>query len=436
MTTSGTEREPTVRSSPVRAWAVLVPAAAVVVAARVVGTWDGVGRLSLGAAPLIGRWDLDVVPRALVPAVIGAGLVAALPSAAARLRWAQLLVLGWASSAAYALSLAWVDGAGAIAEPLTTGYEYRAVIGDVDRSGVGRFVGDFVDQLPTYPTHVRGHPVGAPLVFWAQEQVGLTGAGWSAALVILAGTSVVVSVAVAVRAVAGEAVARRVIPFVVVPPALVWVATSFDALVAGVVAASIALAVVGASRGGPAGDLAALGGGVGGALALHLTYGAPLLLLPAVAVVAVRLRLRPVVMAVVGAGAVTAVFVAAGFWWFDGLAATRAEYAAGAGGHRPYWYFAALANPAALLLAAGPAVPVALARLRDRRVWTVVAGALAGVVIADLSGLSKGEVERIWLPFVPWLTVATAVLADRPRRWLALQAGVALFLQLALDSPW
>lgn len=409
---------------------------AVVVAARVVGTWDEVGRLSLGAAPLIGRWDLDVVPRAVVPAAVAAGLVAALPPLAARLRWAQLLALGWTSSAVYAVSLAWVDGGGAIAEPLTTGYEYRAVIGEVDRSGVGRFVGDFVDRLPTYPTHVRGHPVGASLVFWAQEQVGLTGARWSAALVILAGTSVVVSVAVAVREVAGEAAARRAIPFVVVPPALVWVATSFDALVSGVVAAGIALGVVGASRGGWAGDLAALGGGASGALALHLTYGAPLMLLPAVVVVALHLRLRPVVMAVIGAGAVTGLFVAAGFWWFDGLAATRAEYAAGAGGHRPYWYFAALANPAALLLAVGPAVPVALARLRDGRLWPVVTGAVAGVVIADLSGLSKGEVERIWLPFVPWLTVATAVLADRPRRWLALQAGTALLLQLALDSPW
>lgn len=405
-------------------------------AARLVGTWDGVGRLSLGAPPLVGRWDLGLGPRALVPAVVGFGLAVTLPIAAERMRWWLLLAFGWASSAAYAVALAWVDGRDAVAHPLTTGYEYRAVLGDVDASGVGDFVRGFVDRLPAYPTHVRGHPVGASLVFWVHEQLGLTGPGWSAALVIVGGTSVVVSVAVVVREVAGEAVARRVVPFLVVPPALVWVATSFDALVSGAVAASIALLVLGTWRGGRLGDLAALGGGAVGALALHLTYGGPLMLLPALVLVATRLRLRPVVIAVIGAGAVTALFVSAGFWWFDGLAATRAEYAAGAGGYRPHWYFATLANPAALVLAAGPAVPVALARLRDARLWLVVAGAVAGVVIADLSGLSKGEVERIWLPFVPWLTVAAAVLARRSRRWLALQAGTGLLLQVALDSPW
>lgn len=414
----------------------LGPAGVVVLAARVVGTWDGIGRLSLGAPPLIGRWDLGIGPEALVPGFLAVALVVALPIAAERLRWGLLLAFGWAASAAYAVALAWVDGRGAVAEPLTTGYEYRAVLGEIEASGVGSFVRGFVDQLPTYPTHVRGHPVGASLVFWAHEQIGLTGPHWSAALVIAAGTSVVVSGAVVVREVAGEAVARRAVPFLVVPPALVWVATSFDALVAGAVAVSIALLVVGARRGGRGGDLAALGGGIVGAFALHLTYGAPLMLLPALVVVALRFRLRPVFMAVVGAAAVTALFVSAGFWWFDGLAATRAEYAAGAGGRRPYWYFAALANPAALLLALGPAVPVALARLRDARLWPVVAGAIAGVVIADLSGLSKGEVERIWLPFVPWLVVAAAVLGHRPRRWLAIQAGTGLVLQLALDSPW
>ncbi|CCH19171.1 Protein of unknown function [Micromonospora lupini str. Lupac 08] len=53
--------------------------------------------------------------------------------------------------------------------------------------------------------------------------------------------------------------------------------------------------------------------------------------------------------------------------------------------------------------------------------------ALVAVLGADLSGLSKAEVERIWLPFVVWLLVATARLPQGSRRWwLAAQALTAL----------
>ena len=52
----------------------------------------------------------------------------------------------------------------------------------------------------------------------------------------------------------------------------------------------------------------------------------------------------------------------------------------------------------------------------------VAGGALTAIVIADVSGLSKAEVERIWLPFLPWLVVAAgAAFAERARG----PAGVA-----------
>jgi hypothetical protein len=53
--------------------------------------------------------------------------------------------------------------------------------------------------------------------------------------------------------------------------------------------------------------------------------------------------------------------------------------------------------------------------------------------VADLSQLARGEVERIWLPFVPWLALAAP--GDR-RGWLAVQVAVALALQSLLVSPW
>jgi hypothetical protein len=59
------------------------------------------------------------------------------------------------------------------------------------------------------------------------------------------------------------------------------------------------------------------------------------------------------------------------------------------------------------------------------------------VVVADLSLMSKAEVERIWLPFVPWLVLAVAVLPPGWRRGaLAAQAGSALALQHLLWTPW
>ena len=74
---------------------------------------------------------------------------------------------------------------------------------------------------------------------------------------------------------------------------------------------------------------------------------------------------------------------------------------------------------------------------------------LVAIALADLSGLSKGEVERIWLPFMPWLVAGAAWgliswvntdqghLATRiARRWLAVQAVWAVGLQLMVHSPW
>ena len=51
--------------------------------------------------------------------------------------------------------------------------------------------------------------------------------------------------------------------------------------------------------------------------------------------------------------------------------------------------------------------------------------------------MSKAEVERIWLPFVPWLLLSTAVLPERWRRWgLALQMATALVVETLLFTSW
>ncbi len=61
----------------------------------------------------------------------------------------------------------------------------------------------------------------------------------------------------------------------------------------------------------------------------------------------------------------------------------------------------------------------------------------AMVLAADLSQMSRAEVERIWLPFIPWLLVPCALLDRRWRRvgFLALVL-TALVVQHLLDTGW
>ena len=152
-----------------------------------------------------------------------------------------------------------------------------------------------------------------------------------------------------------------------------------------------------------------------------------------------RRRLRPLALAAVGAAPVFLGFLAAGFWWVAGLLATRERYFAGVGGRRPYLDFL-VANAACLAIVLGPALAVALTRVRDRKLWLLVGGTTVVLGAAMISGMSKGEVERIWLPFAIWLLPAGAVLAASRVRvttaWLGLQATTAIVIATAVKTSW
>jgi len=153
-----------------------------------------------------------------------------------------------------------------------------------------------------------------------------------------------------------------------------------------------------------------------------------------------RGRLRVLGLACVPVAATVGLAALGGFWWFDGLAATREAYALSLARVRPYHYFV-VANLAAAAIAVGPAVWVGLTRLRRGEGWMLAAGALVAILLADLSGLSKAEVERIWLPFLPWLVVgAAAAFAEAShsarRGWLGAQLAWALLVQALVVSPW
>ncbi|WP_197700022.1 hypothetical protein [Micromonospora rifamycinica] len=69
--------------------------------------------------------------------------------------------------------------------------------------------------------------------------------------------------------------------------------------------------------------------------------------------------------------------------------------------------------------------------------WLLVLAATAVILAADLSGYSKAEVERIWLPFTVWLMAGAALIPPADRRgWLAVQAAVALTVNHLLLTGW
>ena len=389
----------------------------------------------VGNAPLVGALDPRVSWR-LVPAVaLGALAVAFAPRLAQRLPWRALLGAAAAGSIGWALALAVSDGLEAIVAPLLYPSDY---LNDVQRAGDPLFLlSSFLERADQFATHPKAHPPGLLALLSLLREAGL-GGEWTFAGLILGGAALApAAVMIAARELAGEAAARAAAPFLVVSPAALWIATSADALFMGVAAAGIALMALATGRTGRPGDAIAAAGGVVLGLALHLSYGVAPLGLLVVAVAVARRRVRPLLVGALGLAVVTAAFVLAGFWWLDGLERTRELYAGGISRSRPYGTFL-LVSLAAFAVAIGPATAAGIARLRDHGLWLLAGSTAAAVLVADLSGLSKGETERIWLPFAPWVIVACAALAGgrAGRAWLGVQVAAALTLQAAVTSPW
>jgi len=388
------------------------------------------------APPFLGHLRVRMSVGTLV-AVLVAGLVVVRgPELARSVRWGVLLLGGWAATAGFAAALATTDGWAALTAPLRGVHDYLGVVPLV-RANPGTFLRTFTDRALEYPIHVRGHPPGFPLLLAWMDRVGLGGAGWASALVIAVGSSAGVAVAVTVRALAGapgQDVARRALPAAVLAPAALWVATTADALFAGVLAWGIALLAVASTR-----ERAwpwAVAAGVVLGLCPFLSYG--LLPMGALALVVgfATKRWLPTVLAGVLVVASAGVWAVAGFWLPDGLAVTHLASSLGRAAERPYLYFA-VADLLLLGLLVGPATVGGLPGWRSlpRPVSMLILVALGAALVGAVSGVERGEVERIWLPLACWIVPAAAVLAPS-RRWLAAQAATTVLLQVVLVSPW
>ncbi|MET9325532.1 hypothetical protein [Tsukamurella sp. NPDC003166] len=406
-------------------------------------------RLVAESAPLFGRFRLHAGP-GTVPAVVIA-LVVVLWGAplARRLSFGRLVALTSAVLFVWALSLGTVAGWQRFATKLT-GYDQYLHEVPGARADVGAAVGEFARRIPdhqpdSWTVHVSGHPPGALLTFVGLDRIGLGGGTWAALFCTAAGASAAAAVLLTIRTLGTEEIARCSAPFLALFPGALWLAPSGDAYFAGTAAWGIAaLAAAAVSHGRRAVAFGVLAGLVLG-WAVFLNYGLILLGVMAVTVLVIARNPRPLLTAVPAALAVVGLFALAGFWWLDGYHGVVLRYYQGIASFRPfaYWGWANLAAAACAFGVAGAAglgrVPGALGALRrplrgtPGALLALAAGAAVMVLAADLSALSKAEVERIWLPFTVWIAAGAGMLwygrSDAiASAWLAAQAAGALLV--------
>ncbi len=364
------------------------------------------------------------------------------------MRWRTLMSAVFVAGMAWMLALALLDGRYGIGGILDYKYEYLNTARrtqdfgatlDVYTSKIG-----YQAKPDNWPVHIAGHPPGALLFFIVLVRVGLQSATEAGLVVIVLAATTAVAVLLTVRQLGAEDLARRAAPFLVFAPAAIWQAVSGDAVFAAFAAWGLAALAVAATRRSIAWSVLA---GLLLGYCVMLSYGLVLLGLLAVTVLWLARSWMPLPIAAVTALAVVLVFYAGGFAWWEGLVEVRGRYFEGVGGRRPisYWVWG---GPAALLFAAGPMLGSGVAVLAAHRrelltgAATKVVASLTGATVATTllavaSLMSKAEVERIWLPFVPWLLVSCALLPVRWRRiGLGVQLGTALVVMHLLQTTW
>jgi len=424
----------------------LLMAAAVLV--PLLGDWDVAARSDdLDLAPLHGFW----MPKLFGPGTVPALLIALLgwrfgPDLAQRLSWRRLLLASYAVGMGWLLALALVDGEDGLSRVLGNPYEYLETARST--TDVGAMLGEYVDRMPksspdNWVTHVAGHPPGALLFFIGLVRVGLGGDLAAGIVVTAIAASTAPAVMVTLRVLGAEAHARTAAPFLVLTPAAVFMAVSADALFAAVAAwglAALAVAATSVTRGRTVAWSVVSGLLLGSCV--MLSYGLPLLGVLALAVLLVARSWWPLPIAGASAIVVVLAFAVGGFAWWEAYPVLVDRYWEGIASDRPasYWMWgnlAALAFSAGPLLGAGLAVLVANGRRTDRTLLLLAGAGFLTVLLANLSQMSRAEVERIWLPFIPWMTLSLVLLPAAWQRWgLALQLVAALLLQHLLYTSW
>lgn len=393
-------------------------------------------------------------PAALVAclATASAVLIYGVP-AADRLSWGRLLGLTWLTGVAWGFSVAllrgWQTG---IVSVLAHPDEYLM---DVDRvDGVRSLLSIYADNILLVPdrsnfvTHNSGHPPLPLLSYAGLDAIGLGGPAWAGVLTALVGSTAVVAVLVTLRRLGDEERARRAAPFLALSPLAIWVYVSADGAFMAVAAWGLTVLAYAATQQRRTRALAlSVAAGLVLGSCLFLSYGLVLMGPLALAVLWVARSWRPLVPAALAALVVVALFAAGGFWWLEGQQLVVQRYYQGIADIRPqsYWIWA---NLAVVAFAVGPAVVAGVGMAVSPRgrptsgagaapVWWLAVGAAVAILAADISGLSKSETERIWLPFMVWLGPLATLLPPRSHRvWVAGQVVWTLGISLVLRTTW
>lgn len=390
--------------------------------------------------PLHAWWGPRFGWEVVVTTLVGAALVVVVPRLAVRLSWPAVLVTAYAGTWTWIMALALTDGPYGLSRVFERKGEYVH-----DAQGVGSIstmMHEFIDRIPmdaadNWHVHVAGHPPGALLFFVLLDRLGVTDPFWIGVVVVTLAATAVVAVLLTVRVLATEQAARRCLPWLVLAPTAVYMGVNGDALFTAVAAWGLFLLALAAKRSSAS---AALGAGLVLGLCVFLSYGLVLLGILALTVLLVARSWRPLPWAVVGAVVVALLFWAAGFAWWEAYPVLRERYYDGIASERAYsyWVWADVAAWTFTIgLATWAAFPTMVRRIRTDPVAQLAAAATVTVLAASLSGMSKAEVERIFLPFSIWVVVLPSLLPERWHRGLlASQVVLALLVQQLLITRW
>lgn len=413
---------------------------ALVVASMVVPRWFDED-VRVHWPPLHADWDPRVGVLTLPAMVVGVLLVVALPWIARSLPWRALLATAFATTWVWIVALAMTEGTEGLARTFERRQEY---VYDAQSVGsIHTMLQTFVDRIPmdapdNWYVHVAGHPPGALLYFVGVARLGITDPFWIGVVCVTIASTAIVAVMITLRTLGHERTARAAMPWIVLAPTAVWMGVNGDAVFTAVAAWGLALLAIAAKR---RRVIPAVGAGVLLGYCVYLSYGLVLLGILALAVLLIARTWRPLPWAVGGALVVAAGFTLGGFAWWEAYPVLRERYYDGIASERAFSYWV-WGNIAAWTFTAGLAVwaafPAAVRAVRRRNVLAqLAAAAVLTIVVADLSGMSKAEVERIWLPFTIWIVALPALLPERWHRPLLLsQVVLALLAQHLILTRW
>ena len=416
-------------------WIIIVVAGLLLTAAAVAVR----ARLGTASPPFTGEYRLTLdLGSLLAPVVAASVLVGVRRGVHERLPWGRLLAVGFLTAFTWAVALAVVEGGNGLARPLELPRSSTHDVAAVGSDPIG-FLRTYVEQAAELTVDSRQHPPGGVLLLWALDRVGVRAPAVLGLLITAIGCAAVPLVATAVRSFCGEAVARQLVPVLALAPYAVWVAVSLDAVPLAVCAAALTCGVVGSEpRRSPWWAVAA-----GGLLGTGALFSYSVAWLGASLIVTYFVRRRPLLNVLSGAAALVPLGLlrATGFVWPDGLTAAQVDFSVRIGPHRS-WLLWVLLDVLLVAIACGPAIVAAARKLRRTAAWPMLVGAMLAVGFAIASGLSRGEVERSFLPFFPWLLVpavapeARGSAAPVPTVSIALGAAAAVTIEAILRTAW